>query len=135
MKNIRITVAVALGFFGGAVCSLIAQDKAPPKYDVAAQETVQGTIQEVKDYKCPVSGAVGSHISIKTLEGTLEVHLAPTAFLKDDDLALRAGDNVKIVGVKLVYDGRPAMLARTLTIGQTTFFFRDEKGRPLWHGR
>ncbi len=135
MKNIRITVAVALGFFGGAVCSLIAQDKAPPKYDVAAQQTVQGTIQEVKDYKCPVSGTLGSHITIKTFDGTFEVHLAPRTFLKEDEMVLRVGDNVKIVGVKLVYDSRPAILARTLTIGQETFFFRDEKGRPLWLGR
>jgi hypothetical protein len=140
MKHIRIAVAVvALGFFGGAACSMIAQEKdsASPKYDVAQEKTVEGTIvQAVNDYKCPVSGTIGSHITIKTSSGsTLEIHLAPTAFLKDDDMVLQMGDNVKIVGVKFVYEDRPAMLAKTLTVGQATFYFRDEKGRPLWERR
>lgn len=133
MKHIRIAVAVlALGFLNGAACSLIAQDKTPPKYDVAKQQTVEGFIQEVKDYNCPVTGTLGFHIKIKTSGGTLEVHLAPTAFLKDYGMELQAGDNVEIVGVKFAYDGHPAMLAKTLKMGQATFFFRDEQGRPLW---
>jgi DNA/RNA endonuclease YhcR with UshA esterase domain len=133
MKHIRIALAVvALGLLGGMPSRMIAQDKAPPKYDVAAQQTVEGTVQEVKDYKCPVTGTIGSHITIKTSGGALEVHMAPATFLKDYEMKLQAGDSVKVVGVKFTFEGQPAMLARSVTIGHATFTFRDDKGRPLW---
>ncbi len=133
MKQIRIAIGlVAVGLLGGAACSMMAQDKASPKYDVAAQKTVDGIIQEVKDYKCPVTGTVGSHITIKTTTGTLEVHLAPAAFLKDYEMVLRPGDGVSVVGAKFEYEGHPAMLAKSLTMDRVTYTFRNDKGVPLW---
>jgi hypothetical protein len=133
MKHIRIAIAVlALGFLNGAACSLIAQEKASPKYDVASQQTVEGTILGVKDYECPVTGTLGFHITIKASGGTFEVHVAPTKSLKDYGMELQVGDTVKIVGVKFTYEGHPAMLAKELTAGQATYIFRDDKGRPIW---
>jgi hypothetical protein len=33
-----------------------------PKYDRAAEATFKGTVEEVRDRQCPVSGGMGSHL-------------------------------------------------------------------------
>jgi DNA/RNA endonuclease YhcR with UshA esterase domain len=138
MKKLEITLGTLLLLtFAAAACSLLAQDKTPPThesfiYNNSDQITVEGTIQEVKDYKCPVSGSVGSHIAVKNATETIEVHLAPAAFLKDYEMTFHAGETVKIVGVKIQFEGKPALLAKTVRVGQATFTFRDNQGKPLW---
>ncbi|HLJ25148.1 MAG TPA: hypothetical protein VKY85_00405 [Candidatus Angelobacter sp.] len=103
-----------------------------PAYNPGQEQTFSGTIQEVRDYQCPVSGTIGSHISLKGGGDTLEVHLAPATFLKQYNIVLQPGDQVKITGVKFVFEGKPAILAREIVAGQSTFTFRDGKGRPEW---
>ncbi len=136
MKRFPVIVATMLLGFLGAACVLQSQDKAVPDkypYDVSKQVTVTGRVQAERDYRCPVSGTVGSHITVKAAVGDpMEVHLAPASFLKDFDIILRPGDEVKIVGAKIDFEGKPALLARTVTVDNATYTFRDEKGRPLW---
>jgi uncharacterized protein YdeI (BOF family) len=138
MKGIRIALALfLLAVFAGVAGVLLAQEKAPHAqptyvYNTADQVTLEGTVEEAKDYKCPISGTVGAHITIKTGSDTLEVHLAPATFMKDYEMVLHPGDKVKIVGAKIQFEGKPALLAKTLKVGQETFTFRDEKGKPLW---
>jgi len=138
MKKLQITLGtLLLLIFAGAACNVIAQEKVQSAhesfvYNAEDQVTVEGTVQEVRDYKCPVTGTVGSHITVKTLAGTLEVHLAPAAFLKDNEMVFHAGDQVKLVGAKIQFEGKPALLAKTATVGHTTFTFRDAKGNPIW---
>jgi hypothetical protein len=62
----------------------------------------------------------------------VEVHLAPATFLKEYGIVLQPGDHVSITGIKFTFDGKPAMMARTIVAGQSTFTFRDAKGRPEW---
>jgi DNA/RNA endonuclease YhcR with UshA esterase domain len=127
---------LALGLMVLAVLSGGAQQKPTssdvPKYDVASQQTVSGTIQEVKDYQCPVSGSLGTHLAIKTGSEVLEAHLAPAAFLKEYGMSFKPGDSVKVVGVRAMFDGKPAILVREITMGDVTATFRDDKGRPAW---
>lgn len=138
MKGIRVSLALfLLAAVAGMVGGLIAQDKAAQNhatyvYNTTDQVTVEGTVQEVKDYKCPVTGTVGSHITVKTSGDAIEVHLAPVTFMKEYEMVLHAGDNVKVVGAKILFEGKPALLAKTVKVGQETFTFRDEKGKPLW---
>ncbi len=136
MKGFPVIVATMLLGFLGAACVLQSQDKAKPgnyPYDVSKQVTFTGRIQEARDYQCPVSGTVGAHITVKGVAGdAMEVHLAPASYLKDYDISFRPGDEAKIVGVKIDFEGKPALLARTVTVDNATYTFRDEKGRPLW---
>lgn len=139
MHGIRILLGtLLLLLMAGEASQVISQVKpAPPgqpdlTYDPANQTTLQGIIQEVKDYKCPVTGTIGTHISVKSEDLTTEVHLAPAKFLKEYEIVLKAGDQVKVVGVKITFDGKPAMLAKTVTVGKETFVFRNDKGKPLW---
>jgi len=115
----------------------VTQEKKPsgngvPAYDNAQEQKIFGVIEEVKDYQCPVSGTIGSHISVKGTGEIIEVHLAPAKFLKEYEIALKPGDQVTVTGVKFLFDGKPAMLAKNVTIDRMHYTFRDDRGRPLW---
>ena len=126
---------VLLGIVLVVVLGRTQEQKAPnsvPAYSFAQEHTVSGIIQEIKNYQCPVSGTIGSHISIKDGSEIIEVHLAPAKFVKDYDIVFKPGDKVQVTGVKFVFDGKPAMLARLVVDGQSTFAFRNDKGQPQW---
>lgn len=135
MKGFSLIVGTLLLGFLGLAYLVQAQDKTSQErypYDPAKQITISGKIQETKDYHCPVSGTLGSHFTMKGEGETLEVHLAPASFLKDYEIKFRPGEDVKVVGVKIEFEGKPALMARIVTVDNETYVFRDEKGKPLW---
>ena len=103
-----------------------------PKYDVATEAKFKGIVDEVKDRECPMSGGMGSHFFVK-LDGKLvEVHIAPTKFVKSYEVAFQKGDSVEITGTKVTFEGQDAILAREIKRGNDDFVFRDPKGKPIW---
>ena len=115
----------------------VSQEKVSPSretysYDTSSQKITTGIVVEVRDYKCPVTGTVGSHIMLKRGGDVIEVHLAPAAFLKQYEIVINKGDEVAIEAAPILFEGKPALLAKTLALGNATFAFRDAKGRPLW---
>jgi len=106
---------------------------AVPKYDPAAEATFTGTVDEVVDRQCPVSGGMGSHLILRlSPTKTIEVHLATTKFVKSYELVFSKNDVVTVVGVKIVFEGVETIFAREVTRGNDTFVFRDKDGKPIW---
>jgi hypothetical protein len=106
---------------------------AVPKYDPAAEATFKGTVEEVRDRQCPVSGGMGSHLILRLSAGkTIEVHLATTKFVKTYDLVFNKADVVTVVGTKVEFEGVGTIFAREITRGSETFVFRDKEGKPIW---
>ncbi len=104
-----------------------------PKYDPAAEKTFAGTVVDVVDRICPMSGGLGSHLMLKSADGnTIEVHLATTKFVKSFDLVFNKGDKIEVVGVKVQFEGKETIFAREVTRGSDTFTFRDKDGVPVW---
>jgi len=108
------------------------QKKLVPKFDPANQTTIKGIVDQISEYECPISGAVGSHLTVKSDEGTVEVHLGTSSFLKEYGIAFAKGDTVQVTGTKTFFNGKPALLARQIVVGDRTYSFRDDKGIPLW---
>ena len=111
------------------------EEHAVPRYDPAQEVKVKGEVQEISNYDCPISGAMGGHLTLKTEEGVVEVHLAPAAFLAEYDLSFAKGDKVEILGNKITFHDKPAVLARKVMRGQNEYTLRDGKGNPLWGSR
>ncbi|HEX7959386.1 MAG TPA: hypothetical protein VF493_05685 [Terriglobales bacterium] len=109
-----------------------AEQKNVPKFDPANQTTIKGVIEQVNNYECPISGTMGSHLTVRSGPGTVEVHLAASKFLNEYGIAFTKGDTVEVTGTKVVFDGKPALLARQITVGDRTYSFRNDKGLPLW---
>jgi hypothetical protein len=103
------------------------------KYDKSAEATIIGTVEEVVDFDCPVSGAEGNHVVLATAQGKVMVHVAPVKFLKQYGIVLNKGDKLTITGAKLRdADGNDTMIARTITSDQVMISVRDPNGKPLW---
>lgn len=137
MKSVRALFGILILLLLTCASSVVSQEKNSPAqahytYDEANQQTVRGWVTETKDFQCPVTGTLGSHITVKTETGSFEVHLAPASFMKQYDIAFTKDQNVTVVGSKITYEGKTALIAKTVTVGHETFNFRDPKGRPLW---
>jgi hypothetical protein len=103
-----------------------------PKYNAAAETKVEGVVQEVKQFWCPINGDEGTHLMLKTNTGILEVHVAPRRFLEGNGVSFNQGDRIEVVGSMVIYESHDAMIARKITRGDETFAFRQPDGRPLW---
>jgi hypothetical protein len=104
-----------------------------PKYNPAAEAVYKGTVEDMRDRECPVSGGMGSHIIMKLEDGTtIEVHLATTEFTKMQDLNLHKGDTITVTGWKTEFEGVQTIFAREVVHGNDTFVFRTKDGTPAW---
>ena len=104
-----------------------------PKYNPATEAVFKGTVDEVRDRECPVSGGMGSHVILKLADGsTIEVHLASTKFVKSYDLVFNKGDQIEVTGSKVKFEGVDTIFAREVKRGDDTFVFRDKDGKPVW---
>jgi len=111
-----------------------------PRYDVATEATVTGTVVSVEQITSPSGGRgrrglVGTHITLKTSVDTLEVHLGPTAFLNEKKIVIAKGDTLVIVGSRVAVDGEPVFIAKEVKKGDSVWTLRDAAGLPLWRGR
>ena len=113
---------------------LAAQNSTPvPKYDPSHEAVFKGTVDEVRDRQCPVSGGMGSHVVLKLQDGTLiEVHLASAKFVRSYDLVFVKGDEIEVTGSKVKFEGVDTIFAREVKRGNDTFLFRDKEGKPVW---
>lgn len=104
-----------------------------PKYIAAAEAVYKGTVDDLKDRECPVSGGMGSHIMLKLESGEIiEVHLATTKFIKLVDMNLKKGDTIEVTGWKTEFEGVQTIFARIVKHGDETYMFRDKDGKPAW---
>jgi hypothetical protein len=133
MKTWRILVLV----FGVLLATVSAAEKPSndpvPKYDKSAEAVFKGTVDEVKDRECPVSGGMGSHLILKLADGgPIEVHLALTKFVNRYELVFHKGDILEVTGVKVKFEGVDTIIARKIKRGQDEYLLRDNDGKPLW---
>ncbi len=135
-ESIKSVLGVLLLFLLASASTVVSQEKKTSqptfKYDSSSQQTVHGPVIDSRDFQCPVSGAIWLHITLKTEAGPIEVHLGPAAFMKQYDIKFRKDDNVTVIGSKIVFEGKPAIVARSVVIGNDTYNFRDSSGKPLW---
>jgi len=137
MRFTRVLLGVFALLLSGAAITLVSQEKSPPThanytYAPTSEQTMRGWVVETRDFQCPVTGTVGSHITVKNETGSIEVHLAPASFMKQYEINIRKGDNVTVVGSRIMFEGKGALIAKSVAIGNETYNFRDQSGRPLW---
>jgi DNA/RNA endonuclease YhcR with UshA esterase domain len=126
-------VILVLALAIGAAVPVVAQKPTVPKYDLSTETTFKGTIDDVHDRQCPISGGLGSHFNLKLADGKIvEVHLATTKFVKSYELVFNKGDQVEVIGSKVQFEGAEAILAREVKRGNDDFLFRDPQGKPIW---
>lgn len=134
------SMAVVMGM---ATTALVAQPRGGgrggPRYDVATEATVTGTVESVERITGPGGGRGrrglgGTHLTIKTSTETLEVHVGPTTFLTEQKVTVDKGDTLEIVGSRVTLDNERVFVAKSVKKGDTLWTLRDGSGLPLWRG-
>ena len=131
MRMLKILAVVAFVLVVVLILGNGPRERAP-KYNVATEVKVEGIVQEVRQFWCPISGDEGTHLMLRTDAGILEVHVAPRRFLEGNGVTFSKGDQIAVVGSAVMYEDHDAMIARKITRGDQTFAFRLPDGRPLW---
>lgn len=104
-----------------------------PKYNPAAEAVYKGTVADVRNRQCPVSGGVGTHIIMKLEDGnTIEVHLATTEFTKLTEMNLQKGEAIEVTGWRTEFEGVQTIFAREVKSGNQIWVFRAKDGIPAW---
>ena len=101
-----------------------------PKYDLATETKMKGTIQELKMPE--KSAKEAARLTLKSGDTTIDVYLCPKSFLDDMGSNLAKGDEVNLTGSKVKQDGADLILAREVSKGSDTLVLRDDKGKPVW---
>ena len=107
------------------------------RYDPKTEVTVKGTVEEVKEHPSPGGGLrTGLHVTLKTDNGSLDVHLGPTDYWKKNGFELAKGDSIEVTGSKSKVDDAEIVVAREVKKGDKAVTLRSAQGVPAWsHGR
>jgi len=114
------------------VVLLLSPTRRPLAYHPNAEVAVQGIVQNVQEFYCPVSSETGTHLTLATEKGQVQVHVAPSHFLNVKQWHFAKGETVAVIGSPIKFQGRDAIIARTITRGTETVAVRSENGKPLW---
>ncbi len=115
--------------FSGAQQKQTSVAQANISYDLSRETVLQGTV--VSFTASSQIPPIGSHVTIQTSAGPVDVHLGNATVLKWNDVFLAAGDSVRIVGEKQLYGGGSFFAARILQKGNQSVTLRNSKGIPL----
>ena len=140
MKILRLLISVILlsmfvRFTGGETTPAPSpiSNLTAPQYNPSTEITLKGTVTEISDRVCPISGGMGFHFILKTADAkTIEVHVATSKFVKDFEMGVKVGDQVEVLGSKVKFEGEDTIMARQITRGNDVFVFRYKDGKPAW---
>ena len=131
MSTIKVVMSLAVVVFILLLFTNSPRRNAPT-YNVATERSVEGVVEQIEDFYCPISGDEGTHLMLRTENGSIQVHVAPRRFLRGNRLSFAKGDRIEVVGSEVTYKGAPALIARQITRGTETFAFRAPTGKPVW---
>lgn len=102
-------------------------------YNPATETTVRGTVANVKT-TTGQRGWAGIHLDLKTLSGTFDVHVGPSAFLAAKHFTFAKGDRIQVTGSKVTLQGHEAIIAREIKKDGKVLTLRNAQGIPEWAG-
>ncbi|MEZ4699075.1 MAG: hypothetical protein R2834_01995 [Rhodothermales bacterium] len=103
-------------------------------YDPSTVETLTGVVRAVEHVASESGPCVGVHLAVDVNGERLAVHLGPSWFIDNQDQTFAVGDDIVIVGARIVKDGMPAVIAATVKRGDQELKLRDDAGFPVWRG-
>jgi hypothetical protein len=110
----------------------LAQTAPEIKCDLKKEQTIKGTVVEVKKLPKAIGTHDAIHLMVKTDTGDVEVEVGPVAFLDEMDISFKPGDKVTIIASSCKQDSE-VLAAREITQGENdTLTLRDHKGDPVW---
>ncbi len=151
MKRIRAAaIAVCVSVF--AVGTALAQAGKGPQdgpcgggrvFNPQTVETLRGTVASVEKIHGQGCGqgrrgrggkGYGVHLTLKTSDGEIPVHVGPNWFLDQQNLTIAQGDDLEVTGSRVEFQGAPVIIAAQIKKGDQTVRLREDSGIPVWAG-
>lgn len=104
-------------------------------YNPQTVETMSGVVASIEKFTPGKGMSHGVHAVLKTDRESIVVHLGPAWFIDNQDPKIGPGDRVEIMGSRIVFEGKPALVAATVTKDGGILTLRDASGVPVWSGR
>ncbi len=102
-------------------------------YDSSTETTVKGTVEEVKQVTGR-HGWNGTHLTLKTETGDLDVHAGPSSYISQQGFSFAKGDQVEVLGSRVKNGSSEALIAREIKKDNKTLTLRNAQGIPEWSG-
>ena len=103
-------------------------------YDPKTVESITGEVTSVSQIIPNKGMASGVHMNVKTDNETISVHLGPSWYLENQDVKIQAKDKVEVKGSRIMFAGKPVIIAEEVKKGDEILKLRDDSGFPLWSG-
>jgi hypothetical protein len=140
MRRLRIAVV------GAAILALLlasgafAQRGAGPRdwygrmYNPQTVETLSGEVVSVDTITR--NRYPGVHLTVKTAQETVDVHLGPAWHIDKQAMKFAANDRVEVTGSRVTVEGKVAIIAAEVKKDDQTLKLRDAAtGIPVWAGQ
>lgn len=101
-------------------------------FDTRTVQTVEGELKSIDREHHRHMEMSGVHVTVKTKDGDLVVHLGPSWFIDNQEPKLQVGDKVTITGSRVTLEGAPVIIATEVKRGADTLKLREADGTPLW---
>lgn len=104
-----------------------------PKYDVANEVMLEGTVQSVM--RKPTPGMMfGGHLMVSTAQGTVDAALGRFGLSRPGAASLAPNQHVKLIGLMTTFRNQRVLLTRLIECGNQTIEIRSERGFALLAG-
>ena len=104
-------------------------------YDPKTVETLGGAVVSVDQFTLGRRMSYGVHFTLKTEKETIPVHLGPSWYLEKQGVTIAQGDKVEVTGSRIMYQGKPTIIAAEVKKGGQVLKLRDAAGVPAWAGQ
>lgn len=105
------------------------------RYDPQTVETVAGEVMAVEKVAYGRRGSYGIHLVLKTDQGEIPIHLGPSWYVERQTVKIALHDQVEVTGSRVLYRGKPALIASAIKRGGEILTLRTAAGVPLWSRR
>ena len=126
-------MVAALAAFFAAAASVGAQTAPQAEtslYQVGREVTLVGTVSSVIENS--KTGPLGTHVMVQAASGLVDVHIGSAKYLALNNLNLKSGDSVRILGENFAVGADTVFYARIVQDGTAAVAVRSPKGMPLW---
>jgi hypothetical protein len=76
----------------------------------------------------------GVHLVVKTEKETISVHLGPGWYIENQDVKIAPKDRITVKGSRIMFEGKPAIIAAEVKKDDEVLTLRDASGFPAWSG-
>jgi len=94
-------------------------------FDPKTVETLSGEVASVDKFTPGRKMSYGVHFTLKTEKETIPVHLGPSWYLEKQAVTIAPGDKVEVTGSRIMYQGKPTIIAAEVKKGGQVLKLRD----------